>query len=216
MCNRYANKSTLSELRRLMELIDLDLVATSATANLGQEDVYPDQDASVLRPSSEGRIELAKLRWGFPEAKPKARPITNIRNLNSSWWRNVNGQFLMQPEYRCLVPLTAFAEPPFKPTWFGKPDQSTAFFAGIWRPWHGERLMPVEGKKRRQRIEGDYELFSFLTTEANSIVRPVHEKAMPVILTEPDEWKEWLSGGKETLNLQRPLSNEQLCILDAV
>ena len=195
-----------------MELIDLELVTTPATANLAEEDVYPDQDASILRPNGAGQIELAKLRWGFPEAKPKARPITNIRNLESPWWRNVNGQYLLQPEYRCLVPFSAFAEPPYKPTWFGVPSMDIAFFAGIWRPWHGERLVPVENKKRRQRVEGDYELFSFLTTEANSIVRPVHEKAMPVILTEPEEWQLWLRGGEESLRLQRPVHESLMSI----
>ena len=126
-----------------MELIDLKLVTTPATANLAEEDVYPDQDASILRPIGAGQVELAKLRWGFPEAKPKTRPITNIRNLKSPWWRNANGKYLLQPEYRCLVPFSAFAEPPYKPTWFGVPGMNTAFFAGIWRPWHGERLVRV-------------------------------------------------------------------------
>ena len=106
MCNRYANKSTLTKLRQLMELIDLELVTTRSTANLSEEDVYADQDASILRPAGEGTVELAKLRWGFPEAKPKARPITNIRNLNSPWWRNVNGIYLLQPEYWPAPPIS--------------------------------------------------------------------------------------------------------------
>ena len=41
-------------------------------------------------------------------------------------------------------------------------------------------------------VEGDHELFGFLTTEANAIVAPVHAKAMPVILTTPDEVDTWL------------------------
>jgi putative SOS response-associated peptidase YedK len=32
-------------------------------------------------------------------------------------------------------------------------------------------------------VEGDHELFGFLTTEANAIVVPIHPGAMPVILT---------------------------------
>jgi putative SOS response-associated peptidase YedK len=31
-------------------------------------------------------------------------------------------------------------------------------------------------------------LHGFLTTEPNEVLRPVHSKAMPVILTEPAEW----------------------------
>ena len=158
MCNRYANKSTLSELRRLMELIELDLITTSATANLGEEDVYPDQDASILRPASGGKIELAKLRWGFPETKPKARPITNMRNLKSSWWRNVNGQYLLQPEYRCLVPFSTFAEPPYKPTWFGIPNLETAFFLVSGDPGMARDLCP---SKARNAVNGSKVITSY-------------------------------------------------------
>ena len=41
-------------------------------------------------------------------------------------------------------------------------------------------------------VEGDHELFGFLTTEANAIVAPIHPKAMPVILTTPAEVDLWL------------------------
>jgi putative SOS response-associated peptidase YedK len=44
----------------------------------------------------------------------------------------------------------------------------------------------------------------FLTTEANEIVKPVHAKAMPVILTKPEEFDLWLSAPiAEALTLQR-------------
>jgi hypothetical protein len=87
-----------------------------------------------------------------------------------------------------------------------------AAFAGIWRPWHGERLAGQPGQKRRARELGDWKLYSFLTTEANDVVRPVHEKAMPVILIDPAGQAEWLQGGAETLRLQRPLQSGQLQI----
>src|ERR1700739_4210097 len=51
-------------------------------------------------------------------------------------------------------------------------------FAGIWRLWTGER----KGET------GEHSLFAFLTTQSNEIVRPIHAKAMPVILTKPDEF----------------------------
>jgi putative SOS response-associated peptidase YedK len=52
--------------------------------------------------------------------------------------------------------------------------------------------------------------FAFLTTEANDIVRPAHEKAMPVILTDSAEQSGWLEGGENSLRLQRPLPSEML------
>ncbi|MEJ0092484.1 MAG: SOS response-associated peptidase family protein [Methylocella sp.] len=60
----------------------------------------------------------------------------------------------------------------------------------------------------------EHRLFSFLTTEANDVVRPIHAKAMPVMLTRPEEWDIWLDGSlDEAIALQRPLPNEKLRIV---
>ncbi|MBP9049348.1 MAG: SOS response-associated peptidase family protein [Tabrizicola sp.] len=37
------------------------------------------------------------------------------------------------------------------------------------------------------------DLFAFLTCEPNAEVAAIHPKAMPVILTELEEWAAWLS-----------------------
>jgi putative SOS response-associated peptidase YedK len=48
----------------------------------------------------------------------------------------------------------------------------------------------------------------------DTFVRPVHSKAMPVILTEPVEWDAWLEADAGTaLKLQRPLPAERLAIV---
>jgi putative SOS response-associated peptidase YedK len=53
-----------------------------------------------------------------------------------------------------------------------------------------------------------------LTTEANEVVRPIHAKAMPVLLTTPQEWDTWLSGSiEEATALQRPLLDDALRIV---
>ena len=44
-------------------------------------------------------------------------------------------------------------------------------------------------------VDGEHELFGFLTTEANAIVAPIHSKAMPVILTPTEEF-DLLAGGQ--------------------
>lgn len=211
MCNLYRHDMSLQTLRSVAKEMQLPLFTTAATGNLEPGYVGADQDGPILRPHQDG-IQLAMLRWGFPPATAKTKtPITNIRNLESRWWKDVNKEYLLEPQYRCLVPFTRFAEWNARAkenAWF-ETDSEAAFFAGIWRPWHGERLMPVDGQKRRQRVETNIELFAFLTTEPNDIVKPIHPKAMPVILTKVDECVEWLEGGEKSLALQRPLSTEE-------
>jgi putative SOS response-associated peptidase YedK len=63
-------------------------------------------------------------------------------------------------------------------------------------------------------VEGQHELFGFLTTEANAVVAPSHPKAMPVILTTPEEVDLWLlADAPKALELQRPLPRDALQIV---
>lgn len=211
MCNRYENRGSVSQIRKLASSLNRKFSTTSATDNLRpQDNIYPDHDAPIVTNTADCGLELKMARWGFPPIPSQTSPITNIRNLKSRWWREVNKEWITDSAYRCLVPFTAFAEPMGKPSWFFVPDVEVAYFAGIWRPWHGERLVEQPGQKKRVRTESDWNLFSFLTTEANDVVRPKHEKAMPVILIDPAEQAEWLGGGEASLHLQRPLPNAQL------
>lgn len=211
MCNRYSQRGSVNQIRQLAKAMNRALATVPATDNLPpQENVYPDQDAPIITNKANGDLELILARWGFPPIPKQTAPITNIRNLNSPWWRAANRQYLIEKEYRSLVPFTSFAEPVREPTWFFVPDTEVACFAGIWRPWKGQRLAEQPGQKRRAREERDWKLFSFLTTEPNDVVRPIHPKAMPAILIDPKEQAEWLNGGEESLRLQRPLNKDDL------
>ena len=216
MCNLYSKLIMPSTLRAFFEDMGVDLTETSLTKNYEPGYVGADSDGPVIRwTGNNSKLEIADLRWGFPPApikntKRKPKPITNIRNLSSPWWKNVNGEYLNKSNYRCLVPFDRFSEwdaSQKKNAWF-KAKSDVSFFAGIWRPWTGERLKDV-GEKRRKRTEDSWELYSFLTTEANSIVKPIHPKAMPVILTEQADCKAWLNGDEAT-SLQQPLPDEML------
>src|SRR5262245_23998678 len=120
---------------------------------------------------------------------------------------SAESSFLRQ--WRCFVPATSFCEwtdtRPKITHWFALDESRPPFaFAGIWRLWTGER----KGET------GEHQLFAFLTTLSNDIVRPIQAKAMPVLLTKPEEWDTWLQGTvNEAITLQRPLPNELLRIV---
>jgi putative SOS response-associated peptidase YedK len=175
--------------------------------------IYPDHIAPVVRTTDKGR-ELIKMRWGFPSPPIYAgRPVVNVRNAKSNFRKP-----WLRPEFRCLVPATSFCEysdkidPKTKrktPTWFALSEKRPIFFfAGIWRPWKGTRGTKADP------FEGDHLLYSFLTTDPNEVVKTVHSKAMPVILTTAKEWETWLTASMaDALKLQRPLQDNLLKIV---
>jgi putative SOS response-associated peptidase YedK len=63
-------------------------------------------------------------------------------------------------------------------------------------------------------VEGQHELFGFLTTDANAEVGAVHPKALPVILTTEAEVEQWMTAPtQDGLKLQRPLPDGTLKIV---
>jgi putative SOS response-associated peptidase YedK len=57
-------------------------------------------------------------------------------------------------------------------------------------------------------------LFAFLTTEPNAEVAPMHEKAMPVLLTDREARETWLNGSVEdALALQGPAPDGSLQVV---
>jgi putative SOS response-associated peptidase YedK len=199
MCNLYAYRTPQAETRLLLDVL------TDRTGNQPPlPAIFPDQIAPVVRAGRDGAREMLPMRWGLPPPRSGQRPVTNVRNTHSGWWRS-----WLDPRWRCLVPATAFCEwtetSPKVPHWFALgPERPLFAFAGIWRPWTGER-----GK-----VAGEHLLYGFLTTEPNDSVRPIHSKAMPVMLTTPQEWDIWLSAPiEEALALQQPLAPERLQIV---
>jgi len=62
--------------------------------------------------------------------------------------------------------------------WFALNEDRPLFaFGGIWTEYRGRR-----GTKSKP-IPGPHLVYGFLTTEPNSVVSPIHPKALPVILT---------------------------------
>ena len=161
------------------------------TLRVEKDYVAPGKAGYVVR-LEEGQRVLSTMLWGYPTRKPrKAVPKagqtphvtewwTNARNLESNMWR----YSCATAAHRCLAVFTDFTEPkvaadraePRDLYWrFKVVDRPLAAFAGIWK---------------NDEVEG--RVFSFLTTEPNTLVGRVHPKAMPVILDETD-FDRWLT-----------------------
>jgi len=172
--------------------------------------VFPGNAAPVIRQAANGGRELAILSWGFvlPQAGKAAKRVTNARGdrtLASRFW---------QPSFearRCLVPVTAFAEPkgqrPAVWHWFGLDDERTPFaFAGIWRPWSGRLKPGIEPVA--------LDVFAILTTDPNAVVAPIHPTRMPEMLFGAEAYDTWLTGSLEqALALARPYSADGMRVV---
>lgn len=212
MCNLYKISTGFDAVRKLFDGIGNRTNITDF--NL---DIYPDYPAPVARKDESGGLEVSMLRWGMPTPPAFIKGevdygVTNIRNVKSPHWRRWLG-----PESRCIVPATSFSEygqvrdPVTKKLplhWFAlNEDQPLFWFAGIWTSWYSTR------KKKEGPVQAD--IFAFLTTEANAVVKPIHPKAMPVILRTPEELDVWVNApAEEALQLQRPLPDTDLIVLD--
>ncbi len=174
MCNLYALKTTRAHVAELFR----------AEGPAGAEavgEIYPRRLAPVVSragPGASAGRAITDMRWGVPPppgvAAP-ARPVTNVRNLKSPFWRPA----LADPRQRCLVPATGFAEwagevGRKEKRWFRVPAQPVFAFAGLWRPGPGGAC------------------FAILTCAPNPLVAAIHPKAMPVILhaEDHDRWLE--------------------------
>jgi putative SOS response-associated peptidase YedK len=228
MCNLYSLTKGQAAIRALFK-VDRD-----SAGNLPpMPGIFPDYPAPIVRNTADGR-ELTLARWGMPSSskalfdatskraaklRDKGKPVdfnellrmepdkgtTNIRNVTSRHWKPWLGV-----AHRCLVPMSSFSE--FNKEaggdiWFAL-DESRPLvcFAGLWTNWTSVR------KVREGAVTAD--LFGFLTTEPNAEVGAVHSKAMPVILTTPDEVDTWLRAPwEEAKLLQRKLPDGALTIV---
>ena len=197
MCNHYRNiPGALQRIESWADYVSHFRIDGAA------EDVWPRGQGVIVR-AEQGEKVAETMHWGFPWTGKGKRPgttrkmnTTNVRNLKSPLYRNI----IDQAANRCLVPFHQFAEP--KPragreeVWFTVTEQPVSCFAGIWR----------------KQAEGD--CYAFLTCDPNPLVKPIHPKAMPVILTESDEIETWLTAPWEDAKaLQRPLPNGKLKVV---
>lgn len=238
MCNLYNLTSTrqavLDWTRTLVDLSD-NAMPWEPSMTIG-----PDRHGPIVRNGLNGQRELARVRWGMPSSRyailqwtkervkkleAKGKTIskeefndllavepdpgtTNIRELTSKHWAQ-----WFDKQYRCVVPFTQFAEwdkNNRRNQWFSVAERRPlGFFAGIWVPEHTSIRKMKEG-----RVTID--VYGFMTTDPNAVVKPIHHKAMPAILTTEEETETWLNADwEQAAKLARPLPDNMTALVDA-
>jgi len=178
MCGRFVQKTPLGEIRVLFE------TANPVPNMAAHYNAAPTQDLAVVRYNPQtGQRALDLLRWGLVPLWAKdlafGPKCINARAETIATNRIFADAFARR---RCIIPADGFYE-------WQKRDKATVpyaavprdgifAFAGLWERWKN----PADGAIVRS--------FAIVTTEANALCRPIHER-MPVILP-PPAWPAWL------------------------
>lgn len=178
MCGRYASFLPAEALRGLFHTVN-PTPNWEPTWNMA-----PTRDAPAVRLHPETRARhLDLLRWGLvPHWAKDPKSVRQPINARAETLATTPMFRDALARRRCLVPADVFyewqaangAKLPFA---VARADGQPMVFAGLWEGWRG-----ADGTVMRT--------FTIVTTNANAVLRPVHER-MPVIL-EPSDWPTWL------------------------
>lgn len=152
-----------------------------------------------------GQRHLRTMDWGFPrltrEMRERGDPpgrIGLVADLTNPLW----DQLVVDPRYRCLIPLTHFANPN------GDPGEKT-------RSWFSVDRQPIVAWAGFCRNVPDYgPVYAGMTMTANEVVEPYNDR-MPVLL-DPHDYDRWLHGSIQdviALQFRAPLAPERTKVL---
>jgi putative SOS response-associated peptidase YedK len=176
MCGRY-------ELHSNPAVVALAFGLAHPPAIQARYNIAPMQMVPVVRLNAAGERELIQLRWGLVPRWAKDRSI-GARMINArAETAAVRGAFRRALErHRCLVPADGFYEWQVsatgkRPMHIARRDGAPFGMAGLYERWRspdGEVL----------------DTCTVLTTQANALLRPLHDR-MPVIVP-PEAYERWL------------------------
>jgi len=194
MCGRFSLTSNEAELNLRFEL------EGGTAPYVPRYNGAPTQMLAVI--TSENPHKLSYLRWGL--IPPWAKDISIGNKMINARAETITEKASFRTTLfskRCLVPADGFYEwqqnegkQPFRIFVKNNPIFS---MAGLWERWKSPEGQTIES-------------FNIITTEANSFMKPIHNR-MPVILKEEDE-KTWLGSmdSTEILSLLKPYSSEEM------
>jgi putative SOS response-associated peptidase YedK len=197
MCGRYALFAAGDELAERFQLPETPLLDA-------RYNIAPTQPVAAVRATAAGQA-FALFRWGLIPSWATDLAIGN--KLINARCETVAEKPSFRSAFRqrrCLIPASCFYE--WQKTSTGRkqpycirPREGGLFsFAGLWERWHDPRGEVVE-------------TCTILTTEANELMRPLHDR-MPVILDPASDgvWLDPRSSADALRSLFVPYASERM------
>ena len=181
MCGRFALKTLPAGLIQQFELDE-------CVDFLPQPNMAPGSDIPVIRYSPEGKRVLHLLKWGLVPRWAKDPSIGNkLINARSESLAEKPSFRDAYQKRRCLIPADGFYEwktegKTMQAYYFSLRSGEPLALAGLWEAWRspdGNILRTV----------------CIITTEANAVMKPIHDR-MPVVV-KPEDWDKWLTESVE-------------------
>lgn len=185
MCGRFVLENIPEQLMKVYRL--------SSPPDLSPRyNVAPSQQIAVVRQQNGGDRELAMMQWGLIPSWAKDSAIGyKMINARSETAHEKPSFKQALRSRRCIVPVSGFYEWEKKgkekiPHYIHLRDGDIMSLAGLWETWkspEGERI----------------ETCTILTTAANSLLKPLHDR-MPVVLHN-EEFDLWFNRDVDDINL---------------
>lgn len=197
MCGRFTQRADAKALARAFGVAEVP--AVEACYNIA-----PTQEVLAVREGADGR-EVPFLKWGLVPSWAKNTSMgARLINARSETVAEKPAFRRAFKQRRYIIPADGFYEwqrtgGRKQPFFFRLRDERPFGFAGLWERWEGEGGRVVNS-------------CAILTTEANEVLRPVHDR-MPIIL-HPEDYELWLDGDARKLDLikevMRPYPAEEM------
>lgn len=161
----------------------------------------------VVENRDTGDCEIRVMYWGLVPYWAQDSKKLGVSAINAKAESLMEKPIWREPfeRRRCLVPADGFyewqkfSEKTKQPWAIALKDDAPLAFAGLWDRWRSKDHKTV------------LESFAIITTEANELTSPMHDR-MPVIL-EPRDYERWLrrdDAGRPPVDLLRPYDAEQM------
>lgn len=183
MCGRFTQRADSKKVAKEFKVAEVPTVEA-------RYNIAPTQDILAVYAPGDGR-GATFFKWGLVPSWAKDTSMgARLINARSETVAEKPAFRQAFKQRRCIIPADGFYEwqrtdGRKQPFFFHMRDERPFGFAGLWEKWEGEGGRVVNS-------------CTILTTEANEVLQPVHDR-MPVIL-HPEDYELWLNGDARQLD----------------